>query len=283
MPDRMRSASDYSAEELEAVKTVCLTIATVLGDEVMNKHVVIIGGLVPTLLCPESMLADGVERHVGTMDVDLGFSLAILNDNLYQEIASSLRASGFVPDTNERGRDKPQSWKHEQFSNIVVDFLMPEIEGEAGFSKWLESDFAPIRGQAVHLAFESTPIQVKLSGTIIDGTKVARRIQVCASGPFIILKAIAHQNRDKPKDAYDLWFMLNNYEDGPVSVAKSIVAHIDDAAVQDALKVLSDEFTDIDSLGPARVCKFLDRIGDDDLKADVVTSVELFLGQFKSQ
>ena len=59
----------------------CLHVATVLGD-LLQTELTVVGGLVPSLLIPQSSLPAAAEAHCGTLDVDLGLSLALLDEQL---------------------------------------------------------------------------------------------------------------------------------------------------------------------------------------------------------
>lgn len=76
MPEKPSRAADYSKTQIRLVKETCLYIATVLGDYM--EQVVIVGGLVPSILIDQKNLPDGADSHVGTMDLDLGFTLAMI-------------------------------------------------------------------------------------------------------------------------------------------------------------------------------------------------------------
>jgi len=58
-------------------------------------HVVIIGGLVPSLLVPEP--EQGIERNIGTQDLDLCLSIALVDGNVgnYDRLEQSLKGAGF--------------------------------------------------------------------------------------------------------------------------------------------------------------------------------------------
>jgi hypothetical protein len=83
-----RGGDDYS-EATARVRAACLDLATVLGN--LLDSITVGGGLVPSLLIPEGDLAAGFEPHPGTIDLDLGLSLSLLNTQLYAEIARSPR------------------------------------------------------------------------------------------------------------------------------------------------------------------------------------------------
>lgn len=66
------TAAGYPAGQVELVRATCLTVATVLGD--LMDDLVVIGGFVPSLLIDQATLAEGMEAHVGTLDLDIGMS-----------------------------------------------------------------------------------------------------------------------------------------------------------------------------------------------------------------
>lgn len=57
-------------EKFKRVRATRLYVATKLSD--LLDKVVIVGGLVPSLLVPQTRLPTGAERHVGTMHLDMG-------------------------------------------------------------------------------------------------------------------------------------------------------------------------------------------------------------------
>ncbi len=77
------------------------------------KEIVIVGGLVPSLLIDQDSLPAETDRHIGTMDLDIGLALAIFDDSRYQAITDRLRSAGFTQDENEQGNPTRQRWKVE--------------------------------------------------------------------------------------------------------------------------------------------------------------------------
>jgi hypothetical protein len=73
-------ASEYSPSNLNRIKATCLTIAQILGDEMIRNDVVIVGGLVPSLLFADVEPHPALGPHVGTNDLDLALDIAILDD-----------------------------------------------------------------------------------------------------------------------------------------------------------------------------------------------------------
>ena len=64
-------------------------MATKLGD--LLGEIVVVGGLVPYLLIDQEDLPSGLEPHAGTMDLDLGLGLGILNEERYRKLSARLR------------------------------------------------------------------------------------------------------------------------------------------------------------------------------------------------
>jgi len=71
---------------LKLVHAASLYLATKLGD--LRDDIVIVGGLVPSLIVPQSPLPAGKSPHIGTMDVDPGLAVAILNEQGYRELCA---------------------------------------------------------------------------------------------------------------------------------------------------------------------------------------------------
>lgn len=101
MADKPTTAAAYAPEQVALVRATCLYLATKLGD--LMDDLVIIGGLVPSLLINQEGLPEGEEAHVGTMDLDVGLTVALLDEGRYTAFTERLRRAGFSPDENEDG------------------------------------------------------------------------------------------------------------------------------------------------------------------------------------
>jgi hypothetical protein len=77
---------------------------------------------------------------------------------------------------------------------------------------------------------------------------------------FLVAKAAALTNRDKPKDPSDIVGILENWPGGPESAADHIVqiSSFGHEAVARAIEMLSDKFSTIEELGPSSYVAFLD-------------------------
>jgi predicted nucleotidyltransferase len=259
------------------MRSTTLYIATKLGD--LRDDVVIVGGLVPTLLVPQSELPQGKPAHVGTMDVDLGLAVGILNKQRYHELSARLRNAQFKPDHNETGRPTSQRWYIEaNHERATVDFLIPPTlaTDKGGAVRNLEHDFAAIIAPGLELAFEDKRL-VTLDDVTIHGEHAIRDVWVCEAGAFTILKALAFRSRGENKDAYDLIYLLQNYGRRIEDVIDHLRPLLARPLAQEALAILGDDFAEMDAVGTKRVAEFLGDSNDEVIRADAAGVVRSLL------
>ena len=279
MPEKPTTAGQYRPEWVDEVRSICLYVATRLGD--LRDEVVVVGGLVPTLLISQDPPGAGVARHVGTRDLDLGLSVALLEDARYQTLSARLREAGFVPSVNEAGNQTLQTWMLAAHPAITVDFLIAPAGADArpGRPKHLEPDFAPLNTPALDLAFRDR-VPVPLRGVTPRGERVQRDVWCCGPGAFTVLKALACSDRGHEKDAYDLAYVLRYFGRGPDDVARHLRPLLGATEAARAVAVLREDFLHEDGLGPVRAARFMALPDDDAIaaaRADVVTVVRRLL------
>lgn len=276
-------------------RATCLYLATKLGD--LSRDVVVVGGLVPSLIVPQQSQheAGTGEHHIGTMDVDLGLSLSLLNDTRYLALRDRLLEAKFKPDTNDNGNATPQRWVLEfpgaiprgpggaLIPRTTVDFLIP-AEGLTGAattkSKFLVGNFAAQPAEGLQLAFQDA-VSVEIQGETPFGERATRSINVCGPAAFVVLKALAFRNRGMNKDAYDLHYVVRWFGNGPQAVAERMRLLMAGPAVAGALAVLRESFVDVQATGPMRVAEFRGAIGSESVqvRADVVGDIRAFLSE----
>jgi hypothetical protein len=234
-----RTAAGYDREHVTKVREACLYLATKLGD--LLEELVIVGGLVPSLLIDQT--SDRIEKHVGTLDLDVGMQVAILDNRRYEAMTERLRAAGFGPDTNEKGSPTRQRWKIDGPPKVTLDFLVPPSrEGDRGGGlRDIEADFAAIIAPGLRLAFLDSAT-VSLAGRTIRGEQARRDVKVSGAGAFVAMKALALRGRGENKDAYDLVYVLRNFGTGPVDTSPRLRPLMSEREAQEALRVLTEEF-----------------------------------------
>ena len=282
MNKKPRTASGYRREQTELVIRACLYVATKLGD--LMEELVVVGGLVPTLLIPENDLAQGVELHVGTMDLDIGLSLALIGEKRYEKLTKRLRRAGFKPDVNEEGNMTRQRWNivQQNEKKVTVDFLIApsSSDDKGGTIHNIEGDFAALITRGLPLAFRDRRA-ISLEGTTTFNEKASRQIWVCGPGAFIVLKALAFDSRGENKDAYDLFYIIRNYGMGVDDVYNGLKSILREKETIEALEILERDFFSIDAVGPRRVAEFIGNVDDEELKADVVGFIKELLSKCK--
>ena len=267
MAPKPSSGDEYGLDQLGVVRRTCLHIATKLGD--LLEEIVVVGGLVPYLLVDQDHLPSGVEPHAGTMDLDVGLALAILNRERYRELGIRLRDAGFEPAVNDRGNRRLQTWRARSPHPVTVDFLIPVTDesGEGGTLLHIESDLAAVVTPGLELAFVDQR-RKELSDQTFAGAWATRGIPVCGPGAFTVLKALAFGNRAERKDAYDLFYVWTGV--GVTEVAASLASLQASAYVDNALHIIERDFCSHDGLGPVETAHFVNQGPDDNVQADVV-------------
>lgn len=263
MASKPSHASGYEPEAVQRVYRTLLFIASKLGD--LLEEIRVVGGLVPYLIVDQNG-REGPGRHVGTMDLDLGLSLAILTEERYREISKRLRDAGFGPDANDSGNQTRQRWKVEsEIGPVTADFLIPPNEQNKPMTD-LEADFAALTTDGLDLAFTDYEV-VTIRGEMLGGGHVSRDVKVCGAGAFVVLKALSYRGRGENKDAYDLFYVLR--ELGTVHVASRIAKFRKHPAVVKAMRILNEDFVRDDG-GRVHVAQFLTGNRDADMEADVL-------------
>lgn len=269
------TADGYPPELTVQARQMCLHVATLLGD-LLDSEIVVVGGLVPYLIVDQDAAQ---ERHVGTRDLDLGFSIAVLDGERYRTIGARLREHGFRPGRNEKGNETRQTWALPG-QRVTIDFLIPRSErGPApGKVQNLEADLAAIVTPALPLAFKDR-IAVTIDDQTPTGVRAKRTVGVCGPGAFVALKAHALRLRSENKDAYDLVYLLQHFGDGTQDVVDRFltIAEADDAKA--ALTILAEDFASPDHDAAVRAAKFLSEEGDPGRQADAYGAVQDFLAR----
>ena len=263
-----RRITHYRGEVTAGVRSALLSLATALGD--LLDELVVVGGLVPSLLIPDPPADDRLGAHAGTMDLDLGMSIGLLEAERYKQIRARLISLGFRPDVNEQGNPTHQTWVAGD-GGATIDFLIPTSDpgDKAGTLRHLERDFAAILTPGLELAFERR-VRVPLADRTHRGERAEREVWVADAGPFVMLKALAFTYRGEPKDAYDLYYVVRGFGTGPEEIAEQLADRQDHPQVAQAVAVLRKDFASADHVGPRRVEEFLGAADDPDLRQDVV-------------
>lgn len=247
-----RSAVDYDDRSKAAVRSVLVEIGQVLGA--FRGKFALIGGAVPWLLLDNDDM-----RHVGTLDVDLSLDAEGLRDSEYVDLVEALRASGY----EQKGeRKRFQLVRTVEVNDggapidIYVDFLMPRnVKLEKHDPPFLD-DFAVQRADGADLALKFAEM-VAIEGTMPRGGINRVEIAIASIPALLAMKGHAVGKRDKPKDAYDIYYCIRNFPQGIEALAAQCVPLLAEKSGAEGFQYIADKFQSFEHTGPVNVRAFV--------------------------
>lgn len=257
MPDRARVAApdtaiDYDDRGARAVYSVLIELGQVLGA--YREKFVVVGGAVPWLLLPGAEPA-----HVGTLDVDLNLDAEALADGEYASFIELLERARYERGVDGLGAFQLRRWVSIDAGDpiaVIVDLLMPE---DAKFKKNrppIVQALRVISASGGRIALQSA-IRHELSGAMPDGRNNTVDLLVASIPAFLVMKGYALRNRDKKKDAYDIYFSVKNFNGGPHRLAIDCETLLADPSAKSAFEFIAEKFRDVEDFGPQTVRAFL--------------------------
>jgi predicted nucleotidyltransferase len=245
-----RQREDYSDRQIEAAFRVLVDLGQVLKS--FEDCLVVVGGWVPDLLMEKAE-----EAHVGSIDVDLALDAEKLADGKYAGLLKAL--------LNTR-RYKQAEEPFKLYADVDLEDGQPPVRVDVDFLKSPDAkirknkpkftdNFRPLDASGCSAAFEH-PELVVITGKMIKGKTNQVQFRVASIADFLIMKSYALANRDKPKDAYDLCFCLDNYPGGLEELAANWKKRAGKKDIIKAIGILKEKFAAVDSYGPGQVVEF---------------------------
>ena len=268
--------TDYTAEAVEAARSVMLELTRLLGE--YQEGIVIVGGWVPELL-----LSGAGHRHTGSLDVDLALDQHTLGEVGYKTILQLLLSHDYHP-----GKQPFIFFRTVQVGSttyeVEVDFLAGEYAGTARSHRTQNvQDMQPRKARGCDMAF-TDPTEITMSGTLPEGGKDSVRIRVASIAPFLVMKAMALASRLMEKDAWDIYYCIRNYPGGIERLAKEFRPLLKNKLAQEALANIAEKFASPEHVGPKHVADF-EEITDPEARAlrqrDAFERVNAFLAQLQ--
>ena len=223
--------------QYDAARAVLLEVMNVLGE--YRDEIVIVGGWVPDLMYPN-------KQHGGSLDVDLAIGPGALGENEYTTVLKRLTDRHYRHATNPTHfyRDVP-----DVANPVKVDVISGEyVTGEKASNLQVnELSLSSLRG--IDLAFEHSE-EIKLEGMMPDGSHNVVRARIVKPEAFILIKAFALSERGKTKDAYDIAFILSNYQPSLDALAQQLAPILGSGLGAEAFEILTEKFARLDSAGP---------------------------------
>lgn len=247
-----RQRSDYGARQVEAARGVLVDIGQVLAS--YSDCLVVVGGWTPDHLLPNAEVP-----HIGSIDVNLALDAARLGSGRYAEMLKLLL-------NTRRYRQGPKDFQllvevdlqdGDVPLLVEIDFLAPkEIKLRKNKPKLL-AGFRVLQADGCGAAFHA-PRELQLSGQNVRGAENTVRLRVASLPDFLIMKAHAIGGRDKPKDVYDLCYVLEESPGGWASLAADWRTRLQEPDVASAITILREKFDSVSAFGPRQLVEFHD-------------------------
>ena len=266
-PPRSRAAR-------ETAEAALLRIVHHYGE---RPEFVVLGGLVPELLCAESAF-----QHAGTTDVDVQVDLEIACGAVNTaRLERALRNAGFVP---EEGR--PWRWSMGRNSaaavvkfELLADLRDKPAEVTVTFDACETLGALNLRGTG----FAARDVEVRELHARIDGVARAAEVSVSGLAGFLLAKAAAAHSRRQAKDWYDIAFVLrHNDAGGPLAAAELVRDRFTDEidVIATALNDLQANFEVQDAQGPRAYVRQMRTDHPDLDPATLAADAVLAVGEF---
>lgn len=252
---RNKAFEYYSPIHLGKLRRVLADIYTAFGD--VSENLYLVGGLVPDFLVENKL--SYLREYLGTLDIDLAIKFAVSKKGKYRNLYNILRSIGFEKQKTDDGRDvmNHSFIKYESgYKPIVLDLITDDkFEPVADKLKEIAPNVDAVKFRGVYLVFNDF-ITVDIG---VAGTKKPVQIKIPNIIPFLTLKAFAYSDEENSaaKDAYDIWYTIVNFKDGPVSVKEELLKYKGNKDVMDAFKAIYKHFNDESSSGTKDVANIL--------------------------
>lgn len=226
-------------------------------------HVVIVGGLVPSLLVPRP--EEGLDHHIGTQDLDLCLRLALVEGNVgnYDRLEKCLKDAGFTM-AREDGHSVSWRWIGGVDLTLVVEFFCPagpnrepgQLYRPGGVVGGKLSAMVLATGKLIDSDTRDIELDVVLPG---GGGSTRQPVKIAGPAAYLAAKADALRRRNKNKDAYDIVWLAESWPGGQGSLANEIRSSTvrDEPEFIEALRVLENEFASVDSAGAVKYARFM--------------------------
>jgi len=240
---KFASFAEYPPRSLDAAEAALLTAWAALHR--YHDDLVLVGGLaVKYLTKPGSGMLPGPV----TMDVDLGITLGA-EGGQYGTIADDLVGQGFQREENGR------FVRSFEAMSLYIDFLTEHpsaMRGTANVDGVAAGVFP-----GVDRAF-ATRRKVLVEGKDLFGVAQQASVPVAGIAALLVLKLNAFDDRQQPKDAYDLLLATSRYVEGPQATIKAfqVEAAMGNRGYARAVAALRRHFWEPDQSGPVRCADF---------------------------
>jgi len=275
-----RNFVDYSDITVEISKSAILELWR--GLHKYNNAMILIGGWAPYFIL-ERFGGESYEHdHIGSIDIDIALNSQMVSEKEYANIEQLLEGLGythkedlshnpipfvFIKNFSQKDTDIP----------IEVDFI-GSYYGNQKHRHQRISGLLARKCHGVDIVFNNF-FEEQIRGRFPDGGNTKQRIKIANLVASLTMKGIVLGERYKWKDAYDIYYLVTYYQNGPIGVANEIYNHLSNVLVTEALATIKNDFLSRDSSGPIWVANFLNE-SEGDVRERRLTDVFMNLNEF---
>lgn len=246
--ENLKQAIDYSEGQKTAAYMVLGEIVNLLGE--FSDNLRIVGGWVPALLYPNS-------EHIGSIDVDVLLNqLRIKKAESYRTIKRILEQNGYKRHAEKYFTFVKKIVLQEITYDVDVDFLSGKYGGDGGAVSKHVDGIKTLPATGGNFAFEFPPTDVLIEYIRTDGALDRGHINVISVVPYLVMKASA-LGRGKPKDAYDIYCTIDNYNGGVRALVQEFLPYAGKGIIQVMCQKLDEKFASVHHAGPVDVAAFM--------------------------
>lgn len=267
----MAIKSEYESREVEAAQRVLIDLMQILGE--YREGMVLIGGWVPYYHFGKD--------HIGSMDIDIALDKDKITGEVYNTIREHLQKHRYQEGKQPFIFLKDITIDTGEPITVEVDFLAGEYDGTDPKHRHqeIQPDLKARKARGSELALKYCTRMVT-KGTTPDGSANTVEFKLSNVLPFIVMKGMALYDRDKEKDAWDIYFCVKHFKGGVKELAKQFRTILDNGLVQEGLAKIRFKFVSIDDFGPSSVVAFealQDRTEQEQLRRDAFEQVSTML------
>jgi hypothetical protein len=244
----MVTQRDYSEELVRAARSVLLELMHLLGEYWEN--IVVVGGWVPELL-----LDNTESPHIGSIDIDLALNHLKLRDEGYKSIQELLTQRDYVQGKQPFIFSRTVMIEENEIT-VQVDLLSGEYQGTGKGHRHQKIQGGLARKtRGCDLVFDK-PIIATIQGELPGGAKDTVKVRVASIVPFLVMKGMALDDRLKEKDAWDIYYCVQNYPGGLDRLAEEFKSYLEHRLVREGLEKIAKHFGSEKHVGPRFVADF---------------------------
>lgn len=270
----LQQAVDYSEGQKTAAYMILGEIVNLLNE--FSDNLRIVGGWVPSLLYPNS-------EHIGSIDVDVLLNqLQIRKAEGYKTIKRLLEQNGYKRHSEKYFTFVKKVKVQGVTYDVDVDFLSGKYGGDGENRSKHVDGIKTLPATGGNFAFEFPPTDVLIEYRRSDGALDKGHINVISVVPYLVMKTAA-LGRGKPKDAYDIYWTIDNYSGGVRALALEFAPYAGKKIIQSMCRKLDEKFASVRHAGPIDVAAFLG-ISDEEaerVKQDAYQKVNYLVNKLK--